>query len=164
MFSMDFPKTMSQNPDSKDPLFRLHHIGHLVKDLKVAADDYVARFGYSLESSIIEDPVQTARVLFLHHPGATCWIELVTPTGPDSKLKNALRKGVTLHHLCYEVDNIYVGCEYLREKKMFLISTPVTGVAFPGRQIAWLMDRRGSLIELLESGKINLSLSLNSLI
>jgi len=147
----NFPKAMSQNYDSKSLFFKLHHIGHLVKDLRVAADGYVARFGYSLGSSIIEDPVQTARVVFLRQPGVTCLIELVTPTGPDSKLENALRKGITLHHLCYEIDDIHAACEYLRERNMFLISTPVSAVAFPGRKIAWLMDRGGLLIELLET-------------
>ena len=131
--------------------FLLHHLGILVQDLAAAVSDFESRLGYRVESEVIEDPVQTAYVQFLRQPQTILWLELITPNGPDSKLINALRKGGGLHHLCYEVSDISQAGEHLRDRAMLLLSEPVPAVAFPGRRIAWFMDRAGLLIELLES-------------
>lgn len=139
--------------------FLLHHNGFLVKDIHLAARDFVSRLGYVIEGDIIEDPMQTAYVQFLRQLAATCWLELVTPNGPNSKLTNALRKGGGLHHLCYEVSDINRACEHLRDQAMLLLTEPVPAAAFPGRRIAWLMDCSGFLVELLERGDGPLSLA-----
>lgn len=139
--------------------FVLHHVGMLVPDLTVAAAEFVARFGYQVESPAIEDPTQTAYVLFLRQPGTSFWLELVMPNGSDSKLKNALRKGGGLHHLCYEVEDMTQACASLRDQAMFMVAAPTPARAFPGRNIAWFMDRSGLLIELLECSEGPLSLS-----
>jgi methylmalonyl-CoA/ethylmalonyl-CoA epimerase len=140
-------------------VFRHHHVGFLVKDITAAARDMSARLGYVAESGVIEDPVQTAIVQFFRQPGTHSWLELITPSGPDSKLTNALKKGGGLHHLCYEVDDIHRACAYLRDQAMFILAEPVPAAAFPGRRIAWLMDRSGFLVELLERGEGLLSLA-----
>jgi methylmalonyl-CoA/ethylmalonyl-CoA epimerase len=132
--------------------FRLHHVGHLVKDLAETAKRFVARFDYQIESAVIEDPVQTAYVQFLRLPNGRSWLELVMPNGRDSKLAGALARGGGLHHVCYEVDILAPACEGLRNDGMLLLGDPVPAVAFGGRPIAWLMDRTGTLVELLEDG------------
>jgi len=139
--------------------FKLHHYGVLVKDIGAAAHDFVKRLGYVIESEVIEDPVQTARVQFLRQPGTTSWLELVTPNGPDSKLTNALKKGGGPHHICYETDDLDRACENLRGQAMLVLSKPVPAKAFPGRRIAWVMDQSAILIELLERGEGPLSLA-----
>jgi len=141
------------------PNFLFHHVGHLVKNLSAEADNLVARLGYVIESDVIEDPVQTAFVQFLRQPGTHSWIELVTPNGPSSKLTNALVKGGGLHHLCYEVSDIHLAGEHLRNQAMLLLAEPVPAAAFLGRRIAWFMDRSRFLVELLESGEGPLSLT-----
>src|SRR5256885_17195747 len=88
--------------ESGKPIFHHHHIGVLVKNIKKSASDMTSRLGYLIESEIIEDPIQTALVQFLRQPGASTWLELVSPCGETSKLTNALKKGGGLHHLCYE--------------------------------------------------------------
>ncbi len=136
-----------------DESFRLHHIGILVADIARASEQMIERFGYVAESAIIEDPIQTARVMFLRLPGADHWTELVAPNGPDSVLGEALRKrkGGT-HHLCHEVADIEAACEHLRGQSMMLVAPPAPAVAFGGRRIAWLMDGDCLLVELVESG------------
>jgi len=134
------------------PPLTLHHTGLLVKDVAQAAAHYVEVLGYRLESEPIDDPVQTARVQFLRLPGATHWLELVAPLGPESKLANALTKGGGLHHLCYEVADIVTATAHFRAAGCMVISEPVAAAAFPGRRIAWLMDRQRLLFELLEAG------------
>jgi methylmalonyl-CoA/ethylmalonyl-CoA epimerase len=141
-----------------DPAFRLHHVGTLVADLAASADAMVRRLGYEPYTPVIEDPVQTARVQFFHLPGADHLLELVTPDGKHSKLANALRRGVTLHHLCYEVEDLDGAIVRLRDSGMLDLGAPAPGVAFGGRRIAWMMDRTNPLLELLEAGRGALSL------
>ncbi len=133
--------------------YRLHHIGILVSDLARVAQNLISRFGYIAESSVIEDPRQTAFAQFLRLPGADHWTELIAPNGPESVLIGALkqRRGGT-HHLCYEVVDIDASFEQLGNNSMTQITGPVPGIAFDGRRIAWLIDRDNLLVELLERG------------
>ncbi len=133
-------------------MFRLHHVGTLVADIGSARQALMERFGYRPWTDVITDPVQTARVQFLHLPGATHWLELVTPAGPGSKLSNALKKGVKLHHLCYEVEDLEGAAERLRGQGMLMVGAPAPAVAFGGRRIAWLADKAAPLVELVEAG------------
>jgi len=133
----------------------IHHIGILVRDIGVSAADYEARFGYRLLSDIVHDPQQTARVAFLGRPEDEMLLELITPDGPNSKLANALKnKGGGLHHFCFQVDDINLGLEQLRRKKMRVLCEPVEASAFDQRKIAWLMGLDGVPVELLESPPI----------
>ena len=142
------------------PSFQLHHIGLLVRSIEAATDLQVSRFGYRIESEIILDPIQTARVRFLRLANATQWLELVSPEDEHSKLSNTLTKhGEGIHHLCYEVPGIEEACEHLRQSRQMLLSVPTPAVAFGGRRIAWFMDRSGFLTELLEAGDGPFSLS-----
>jgi methylmalonyl-CoA/ethylmalonyl-CoA epimerase len=141
------------------PGLKLHHTGLLVKDVTPAARHYADVLGYHIESEPIDDPGQTARVQFLRLPGAAHWLELVAPLGPESKLANALTKGGGLHHLCYEVADIVAATGHFRAAGCMVISDPMVAVAFPGRRIAWLMDRQRFLFELLEAGPGPLALS-----
>ena len=121
-------------------LFKLRHIGYLVRDLSEASI-FRDRFGYVIEGDIVEDPVQTAYIQMIRQPGSASVIELVVPMGPESKLTRALAKGGGLHHLCYEVDDMSRACDHLRDQGMLALSDPVPAVAFDGRWIAWFMDR-----------------------
>ncbi len=136
-----------------DDSFRLHHVGLLVANVATASEQLIKRFGYVAESPVIEDPLQTAFVMFLKLPGADHWTELVAPNGPGSALSTALktRKGGT-HHLCYEIADIASACERLRDRGMLLVAPPVPAMAFGGRRIAWLIDADCLLVELVESG------------
>ncbi|HCJ11508.1 MAG: hypothetical protein A2Y14_01230 [Verrucomicrobia bacterium GWF2_51_19] len=127
-------------------MYTLHHIGYLTGDIQSTARDFCQRFGYAIESEVVEDKAQTAFVQFLILPPHR--IELISPNG-SGKLTNALQKKVTLHHLCYEVDDINAA---LREQRPYAlpISSPTPAPAFSGNKIAWLMDANGFLIELVE--------------
>ncbi|QYY36185.1 VOC family protein [Ruficoccus sp. ZRK36] len=146
-------------PAMDTPVFTLHHTGYLVADIEKAASSYTGLLGYRIESPVIEDPVQTAHVQFLRLPGADSWLELISPASEKSKLSNALSKGGGLHHLCYEVADIEAACAHLRAGGMFPLASPVAAAAFSGRKIAWFMDERRLLIELVEAGEGDLSLA-----
>ena len=136
----------------------LHHVGMLVEDLSSAAAFYCDAFGYTIESAIIEDTTQTARLQFFRLPGGQSWLELISPLGADSKLANSLKKNKGLHHLCFEVADIVVSVEQLRARGMFPVGLPTPAVAFAGRKIAWFMDWNGWLFEMVETGGPPLSL------
>ncbi len=142
----------NQTMPNKLIALKLHHVGHLVKDIKAASRSLTQEYGYEIESKVIEDQVQTAFVQFLRLPKSSSWLELVSPNGENSKLSAALKRGGGLHHLCYEVENIDQACTELRNRKLALLSKPVPAVAFGGRRIAWLIDSTRLLTELVEAG------------
>lgn len=133
--------------------FTLHHVGIAVPDLEPAVERYARLYGYEIRSDVIEDPVQTARVQFLSLEGERVLLELVSPLGPDSKLQGALAAGRRLNHVCYAVEDLAGECARLREDGLFLLQEPVVAVAFHPRRIAWLMDRDGIPVELVERGE-----------
>jgi len=130
----------------------LHHVGVLVKDIAKAASFYVQCLGYEPETEVIHDPTQTAYVQFFKLPPDRVYLELVSPDGPKSKLSNALEKGGGLNHVCYSTNDIEAGCTALRAAGSFLISRPVSALAFKGWPTAWLMGADRMLLELVERG------------
>jgi methylmalonyl-CoA/ethylmalonyl-CoA epimerase len=119
--------------------FALHHVGIVVKRLPTRACVY----GYEALSDVIEDPVQTALVQFLGLKSERSTIEIVSPLGPDSKLRGALAANRRLNHLCYAVEDLDGACARLRREGLFMIHKPVEAATFKPRRIAWLMDRDG---------------------
>jgi methylmalonyl-CoA/ethylmalonyl-CoA epimerase len=137
----------------------LHHVGFLTGDLEGTSQHFNSVLGYKIESRVVEDSLQTARVQFLRQPGGTSWLELVTPNGEGGKLANALKQGDGLHHLCYEVTDLESACSAYRDRGCLMVGSPTPAVAFDGRRIAWFMDRRRFLFELVEAGLPPLSLA-----
>ncbi len=129
----------------------LHHVGVTVRDVPEAAARY-CRLGYEPRTEIVHDPEQTVYAQFLKLPGDRAYLELVAPDREDSKLSGALRKGGGLNHVCFATEDIETACERLSSEGFFLISSPVSAVAFPGRRVAWLMGPDRVLIELVERG------------
>ena len=122
----------------------------LVADIQSERLKYEQRFGYIACCEPVHDPVQTAWVQFLKLPGDRVYLELVAPDRSDSKFTNAMSKGVALHHLCYETEDIEATCGGLRKTGMTLVRAPVSAAAFGGRRIAWLIGRDRILVELVE--------------
>lgn len=135
-----------------DPGFNLHHVGYVVAEIAPFAQIYVERYGYQLATGIIHDPVQTAFVQFLRLKGDSTYLEFVAPDSATSKLANAARKGSSLNHLCYVVDDIEQATDQLRERGMMILTLPVPAVAFAGRRVSWVMGRDRLPIELVERG------------
>jgi methylmalonyl-CoA/ethylmalonyl-CoA epimerase len=131
---------------------RLHHVGVVVRNIERAAADFVSCWGYLRVSGVIHDPLQTAFVQFLRLGEDRPLLELVAPDGPESKLAAAAKERAGAHHICHAVSDIEGTCERLRAQGLIVIQEPVPAVAFPGRRIAWLMDRNRVLTELVEEG------------
>ena len=77
-------------------------------------------------------------------------LELIQPMTPDSPVSRFLEKGGGLHHLCYEVRDLFEQIQRMKSQGALLIRSPKPAVAFGGRRIAWMRTRDALLIEYLE--------------
>ena len=125
----------------------LDHVAILVADLDAAVKLF--RDVYGLELAEIEDvPSEKVRVAIFGHGAGR--IELVSPSGPDSPMHEALEKrGEGLHHLCLEVPDVEKAMASLRARGAPLLDEkPRPGAG--GAKVAFVHPRgsRGVLVEL----------------
>jgi len=130
-------------------LKRIHHIGIAVKDLKAAAEKYVALTGITdYETEYVEG--QDVDVAMFQVGESR--IELLqgrTENSPISKFLEKNREG--LHHVAYEVANVEEALKELEEKGYRLIDkTPRVGAG--GHKIAFVHPKstNGVLTELMQ--------------
>lgn len=131
--------------------FAFHHVGVAVRDLLTAIPIYKNLFDYDLVSGPFDDPIQNVTVCFLSRGKGDTLVELVAPLGPDSPIDGTLKKGGGTYHVCYLVPDIHAAIGYLTGQGSFLLSGPVSAVAFEMREIAWIMTEVGLLVELLQA-------------
>jgi methylmalonyl-CoA/ethylmalonyl-CoA epimerase len=84
-------------------LTEIDHVAIAVKDLEAAIDYYQRAFGAEVEHREIveQDGVEEALLRV-----ADSYVQLLTPTRPDSPVAKALEKrGEGLHHVGYRVDD-----------------------------------------------------------
>ncbi len=130
----------------------IHHIGLVVNDIKLHYENYYKNaLGYNEISEIFRDDKIGVYVAFINLNNKI-YLELVQPLDENSPVYNFLKKrGQTLHHLCFMVENINDECNRLREHNYFITMQPIPAKAFNGRKVAFLMSKdENHLIELLE--------------
>lgn len=130
-------------------LKKIHHIGIAVKDLKEAAEKYVALTGQTdYETEYVEG--QDVDVAMFQVGESR--IELLqgrTENSPISKFLEKNREG--LHHVAYEVEDVAASLKSLEEKGYRLIDKePRVGAG--GHKIAFVHPKstQGVLTELLQ--------------
>jgi methylmalonyl-CoA/ethylmalonyl-CoA epimerase len=129
----------------------LHHVGFVVASINQVGFKFAESLGTQWNSEIIHDPLQGARVAFLHPAGPeTPAMELVEPDAEDSQLHNFLRRGGGLHHVCYEVDCLDKQLVQSRSAGGVIVRKPQPAAAFGKRLIAWVYTREKLLLEYLE--------------
>lgn len=141
---------MTPHPDSTSaPSF--HHVGFVVQSISATGASFAASLGATWNGEIIHDPLQHARVSFMHcgAPDSPA-LELVEPDGEGSPLHKFLAKGGGLHHICYEVDSLEKQLESSRAARCLIVKAPLPAVAFGGRRIAWVYTAQKLLVEYLE--------------
>jgi methylmalonyl-CoA/ethylmalonyl-CoA epimerase len=130
----------------------IHHIGLIVNNIEEHYTKYFRNaLGYTGISQTYKDEKIGVRVAFINM-NDKIYLEFVEPLNDKSPVYNFLQKrGQSLHHLCFEVENIETECVRLREKNYFITMSPTPAVAFNGRRVAFLMSKEENfLIELLE--------------
>lgn len=128
----------------------LHHAGYVVRSIADGLERWKNTLQPVTVSEAADDPLQKARVLFLHFAGSATSIELVEPLSSDAPVAKFLEKGGGLHHLCFEVDDLAAHLAAMKVQGALLIRHPKPAVAFEGRQIAWMVTRERLVVEYLE--------------
>ena len=143
--------TLVPHGDAPDPPVDLfgpgaafHHVGLVVRSI-----ERVAPAG----TIVYEDPVQRVRVAFVDLHGVC--VEYIEAAADDSPVRNHLRQGHLLAHLCYEVPDLRVALDAATAAGFRTVAEPVAAVAFGGRHIAWVFSGVYGLVELLAAPASN---------
>jgi methylmalonyl-CoA epimerase len=130
-------------------LTEIDHVAIAVRDLEAAIDYYQRAFGASVEHrEIVErDGVEEALLKV-----AESYIQLLTPTRPDSPVAKAIEKrGEGLHHVGYRVG----ACATALSAMIAAGATPIDATPRPGSRgttVAFIHPKGsfGTLIELVQ--------------
>jgi methylmalonyl-CoA/ethylmalonyl-CoA epimerase len=130
-------------------LTEIDHVAIAVHDLEAAITYYQNAFGATVDHrEVVEsDGVEEALLKV-----AESYIQLLTPTRPDSPIAKALEKrGEGLHHIGYRVDN----CAEALAKMVAAGATPLDKAPRPGSRgttVAFIHPKGsfGTLIELVQ--------------
>ena len=129
----------------------LHHVGIVVSDLEAALTAY-ERLGFSGGERWLMPQQQIEAVTFASGAG---WVELITPTDPESPIARFLAKrGDTMHHVAYRMPDLDGELVRLKAEGVRLIDeTPRTGTH--GWRIAFLHPEscNGVLTELVDDSQ-----------
>jgi len=99
-------------------LKRVNHIGIAVKDMDQAMKFWRLVFGVETPAPLIEKDVKICMIRV-----GEVFVELLAPIGSEGVMAKHIEKhGEGMHHICYEVENIYAAVEELESKNVALIS------------------------------------------
>lgn len=129
-----------------------HHIGCAVKSIDKALQYYTGVMGFERVSETVEVPSQQVCVCFVRL-GEGVLLELVEGMGEGSPIKRRIEtSGGGPYHICYEVDDLDMAIQRLREKgfhrlKRFTMEVDKT------RRFAFMLTPDRQLLELCETPK-----------
>jgi methylmalonyl-CoA/ethylmalonyl-CoA epimerase len=128
---------------------RLNHVAIATPDIKAAARVYRETLGAKV-SEAMPQPDHGVTTIFVELPNTK--IELLEPLGDNSPIAKFVQKNPSggIHHVCYEVDNIYEARDRMREAGAIIIGTGEPRIGAHGKPVIFLHPRDfvGTLIEL----------------
>jgi len=125
---------------------KLHHIGIAVTSIAEGASHMRRFYGSRIgrEHEPVHDPLQDADLqLFEMTDGSR--MELVA----GRPVLSTIGKGLSIHHVCYEVDSVQRAVDEWYEQGAVLVSPPKPAVLFGGRLVAFVLTPLG-LVEFLD--------------
>tara|TARA_B100000315_G_C14256494_1_gene442167 strand:- start:110 stop:514 length:405 start_codon:yes stop_codon:yes gene_type:complete len=128
---------------------KLNHVAIAVPDLNAAAATYRDTLGAKV-SEPVELPAHGVTTIFVELPNTK--IELLNPLGEDSPIAAFLERNSAggIHHVCYEVDDIYAARDKLEGEGMRVLGDGEPAVGAHDKPVLFLhpKDFCGTLIEL----------------
>lgn len=128
---------------------RFNHVAIAVPDLQAAVRTYRDVLGAKV-SEPQDEPDHGVTVVFIELPNTK--VELLYPLGENSPIKGFLEKNPNggIHHICYEVENIYSARDQLRAKGARVIGDGEPKIGAHGNPVLFLhpKDFNGTLVEL----------------
>ncbi|MGI9465343.1 MAG: methylmalonyl-CoA epimerase [Aestuariivirgaceae bacterium] len=130
-------------------LDRLNHVAIAIPDLEAGSEIYRNTLGAEV-SAPQPQPDHGVTVVFVEL--ANTKIELLEPLGKDSPIQNFLDKNPAggIHHLCYEVDDIYAARNHLLRQGARVLGDGEPKIGAHGKPVLFLhpKDFCGTLVEL----------------
>ena len=128
---------------------RLNHVAIAVPDLAAATATYGGVLGARVSPPVAQ-PAHGVTVVFVELPNTK--IELLHPLGEASPIKGFLERNPSggIHHVCYEVDDIYAARDRLKAEGARVLGDgePKTGAHDKPVLFLHPKDFHGTLIEL----------------
>ncbi|MBN9525534.1 MAG: methylmalonyl-CoA epimerase [Alphaproteobacteria bacterium] len=128
---------------------RLNHVAIAVPDLAAAAATYRDTLGAKV-SAPQDEPDHGVTVVFVELDNTK--IELLHPLGADSTIRNFLDRNPAggIHHVCYEVADIYAARDKLKEQGMRVLGSGEPKIGAHKKPVLFLhpKDFLGTLVEL----------------
>jgi len=127
----------------------IEHIGIAVKELKTDAPFWKHILGIEHTHS---EKVESEGVLTEIYDTGKGKVELLESLHPDSPVKKFLEdRGPGIHHVCFEVDDIYTSIKELKENNIRVIGDKYT-IGVEGYKVVFIHPRStgGILVELAE--------------
>jgi methylmalonyl-CoA/ethylmalonyl-CoA epimerase len=128
---------------------RLNHVAIAVRDLNAAVATYRNTLGAKITEPQAE-PAHGVTVVFVELPNTK--IEFLEPLGDNSPIAKFLEKYPEggIHHICYEVDDILVARDKLKEQGARVLGDGNPKIGAHGKPVLFLhpKDFLGTLTEL----------------
>ena len=128
---------------------RLNHVAIAVPDLEAACAQYQNTLGATVGAPQ-DEPDHGVTVVFIELPNTK--IELLYPLGEDSPIQGFLDKNPSggIHHICYEVDDILVARDRLKDSGARVLGNGEPKIGAHGKPVLFLhpKDFTGTLVEL----------------
>ena len=128
---------------------KLNHVAIVVPDLKTASDTYKNTLGASV-SEPVDLPDHGVTTVFVELPNTK--IELLHPLGEGSTIAKFLEKNPSggMHHLCYEVEDIYQARDKLVSEGARILGSGEHQIGAHGKPVLFLhpKDFFGTLVEI----------------
>jgi methylmalonyl-CoA/ethylmalonyl-CoA epimerase len=132
---------------------RFNHVAIAVPDLEAATRMYKDVLGAKVSAPQAE-PAHGVTVVFVELPNTK--VELLYPLGDKSPIKGFLDKnpGGGVHHVCYEVEDIYAAREQLKSQGARVLGDGEPKIGAHGNPVLFLhpKDFFGTLVELEQAG------------
>lgn len=128
----------------------INHLGYACRDIEEVAKLYIEA-GWTM-SQIFEEKTQNTKIAFLNKSGFNT-IELVSPLNETKSPVDRFieRNGVSLYHICYDVDDIDDSVEALYDEGFMPLFMPVESIAMDNHRICYLFHGNIGLIEIVEN-------------
>jgi len=131
---------------------RLNHVAIAVRDIAKAADVYRRTLGAQVSEAIAQ-PAHGVTTVFITLPNTK--IELLEPLGESSPIARFLDRNPDggIHHVCYEVENIHIARDQLRDEGVRVLGDGEPKMGAHGKPVLFLhpKDFCGTLIEIEEA-------------
>ena len=128
---------------------RINHIAIAVPDVTAAAQHWQTMLGATV-SAVQTLPEHGVRIVFVTAPNGK--VELMEPIDAQSPIAGFLQRNQdgSMHHICYEVDDIAVARETLESRGARVLGNGEVKIGAHGNPVLFLhpKDFNGTLIEL----------------